>query len=244
MKHNKESQTLGFFDFLADMDLYADKADTVPRMNARHSFLIEPFKEEIEGARVFDIASHDGRWAYAFAGAGAREVVGVEARQELIDLFDDYPNPELRARVELRCNDLFTELESEVAKGETYDVVGVFGIFYHIMDHFRLLTLVQALKPKVIIVDSEFMDKNWPMIQMQRENTGNILNAASQIEGQKTAIVGYPSFKALDAMAEALGYDCVWLDWFSVPEEDRKGTWDYYRKSAKRRGTCALIPIS
>lgn len=145
-------------------------------------------------ARVFDIASHDGRWAYAFAGAGAREVVGVEARQELIDLFEQYPDPELRSRVELRCNDLFKELESEVEKGETYDVVGVFGIFYHIMDHFRLLKLVQALKPKVIIVDSEFMDKNWPMFQMQRENTGNILNAAAQIEGQETAIVGYPSF--------------------------------------------------
>ena len=233
---------MGFFDFLADMELYAGKADTVPRMNARHRFLIEPFKEEIKGARVFDIASHDGRWAYAFAGAGAREVVGVEARQHLIDLFDDYPDPDLRARVELRCNDLFKELESEVEKGETYDVVGVFGIFYHIMDHFRLLKLVQALQPKVIIVDSEFMDKNWPMIQMQRENTGNNLNAASQIEGQQTAIVGYPSFKALDAMADVLGYDCVWLDWFSVPEEERKGTWDYYRSTGKRRGTCALIP--
>lgn len=235
---------MGFFDFLADMDLYADKADTVPRMNARHAFLIEPFKEEIKGARVFDIASHDGRWAYAFAGAGAREVVGVEARQSLIDTFDDYPDAELRSRVELRCNDLFKELESEVEKGETYDVVAVFGIFYHIMDHFRLLKLVQALKPKVIIVDSEFMDKNWPMIQMQRENTGNVLNAASQIEGQKTAIVGYPSFKALDEMADVLGYDAVWLDWFSVPEGERKGTWDYYRTNGKRRGTCALVPYT
>ena len=96
---------MGFFDFLADMDLYAEKADTVPRMNARHSFLIEPFKEEIEGARVFDIASHDGRWT------------------------------------------------------------------------------------------------------------------------------------------QALGYECIWLDWNSVPEEDRIGTWGYYRTTGKRRGTCALVPF-
>lgn len=45
-------------------------------------------------------------------------------------------------------------------------------------------------------------------------------------------------------MTDVLGYECVWLDWFSVPEVDRKGTRDYHRKSAKRRGTCALIPIS
>lgn len=235
---------MGFFDFLTDMDLYAGKADAVPRMNARHSFLIEPFKDEINNRRVFDIASHDGRWAYAFAAAGAKEVVGVEARQNLIDLFDTYPNPDLRNRVELRCNDLFKELESEVRKGETYDVVSVFGIFYHIMDHFRLLRLVRELKPGLVIVDSEFMDRSWPMIQMHRESTGNTLNAAAQFEGQEYTMVGYPSFKALDSMADVLGYDVAWLDWYNVPEDQRIGTWDYYRDTGKRRGTCALIPRS
>ena len=92
-------------------------------------------------------------------GPAHEELWGGEARQHLIDLFDTYPNPDLRARVELRCNDLFKELESEVEKGETYDVVAVFGIFYQVMDHFRLLKLVQALKPKIIIVDGVFMMK-------------------------------------------------------------------------------------
>lgn len=233
---------MGFFDFLTDMDLYEDNQNIALRMNARHAFLIEPFKEEIKGARVFDIASHDGRWAYAFAAAGAKEVVGVEARQNLIDEFVGYPDADVRNRVELRCNDLFKELEKEVSNGETYDVVGVFGILYHIMDHFRLLQLVKALQPKLIIVDSEFMDRGWPMIQMQRERTFNILNAAPQFEGQEYTMVGYPSFKALDSMADVLGYDVIWLDWDSVPKDQRKGIWDYYRDTGKRRGTCALVP--
>jgi len=233
---------VGFFDFLTGMDLYKDNQNIAFRMNARHGFLIEPFLKEIKGARVFDIASHDGRWAYAFAAAGAKEVIGVEARQNLIDEFSGFPDADLRNRVELRCNDLFKELESEAHKGETYDVVSVFGILYHIMDHFRLLQLVKELQPKLIIVDSDFMDRSFPMIQMQRERTFNILNAAPQFEGQEYTMVGYPSFKALEMMADVLGYDTVWMDWNSVPKDQRKGIWDYYRDTGKRRGTCALIP--
>jgi len=232
---------VGFFDFLTSMDFYLGNNDIALRMNARHRFLIQPFAEEIKGARVFDIASHDGRWAYAFAAAGARQVVGVEGRSSLIAEFENYPNPELCSRVDLRCNDLFKELENEIRKGETYDVVSVFGIFYHIMDHFYLLKLIRKLQPKLIIVDGEFMDLGYPMIQMQRERTVNILNAMPEYEGQEFTMVGYPSFSALETMAGALGYDTVWLDWDSVPEDQRKGIQDYYRDTGKRRGTCALV---
>jgi hypothetical protein len=29
-------------------------------------------------------------------------------------------------------------LDATIANGETYDVVAVFGILYHLMDHYRL----------------------------------------------------------------------------------------------------------
>jgi 2-polyprenyl-3-methyl-5-hydroxy-6-metoxy-1,4-benzoquinol methylase len=233
---------LGFFDFLSGMELYENDEGSVARMNTRHKHLIQLFGEEIKDAKVFDIASHDGRWAYAFAGAGAKQVVGVEARQHLIDLFKKYPDAKLRNKVELRCNDLFKELEAEVEKGETYDVVSVFGIFYHIMDHMRLLKLVRALKPKLIIVDSEFMVRPGAIIRMVREKTDKRLNAAPQIEGQEVAAVGYPSYKAMDMMADVLGYDIEWVDWDLHPAGDRVGVHDYYRDTGKRRGTCALWP--
>lgn len=235
---------MGFFDFLGGMDLYAGDAASVIRLNTRHKHLIELFEEEINGARVFDIASYDGRWAYAFAAAGAKKVVGVEARQQLIDQFDAYPDAKLRKKVDLRCNDLFDELDRAAGKGETYDVVSVFGILYHIMDHFRLLKAACALNPKVIIVDSEFMDRPGPMVQLVREKTEKSLNAAPQIDNQEVAVVGYPSFKALEVMADVLGYDVEWVDWTLHPENDRKGVHDYYRQGDKRRGTCALWPRS
>ena len=233
---------MGFFDFLAELESYADNPASISRMNARHGFLIEPLRNDIKDARVFDIASHDGRWAYAFADAGAKHVVGVEARQTLIDRFDSFPDEHLRQKVELRCNDLFDELDSEARKGETYDVVSVFGIFYHIMDHFRLLKAVHALRPKVIVLDSEFVDISNPVIQLVRENTGKDLNAVAQIEGQEMAVVGYPSFRALEVMADAIGYQVEWYDWNALPKDQRTGVQDYYRSTGIRRGTCVMWP--
>jgi len=235
---------MAFFDFLAELELYKDNPAAVARMNMRHRHLIDLFSEEIKGSRVFDIAAHDGRWSYAFAGAGAKQVVGVEARQHLIDSFADYPDAKLRDKVDLRCNDLFDEMDSEVKNGETYDVVAVFGIFYHIMDHFRLLKLATDLKPKLIILDSEFMDLPGPVIQMSREKTEKNLNAAPQIESQKVAVVGYPSFKAMELMADVLDHEIDWVDWNLLDENARLGVNDYYRKTGMRRGTCALWPRS
>ena len=34
---------------------------------------------------MLDIASHDGRWSMAALDAGARHVIGVEGRPELVD---------------------------------------------------------------------------------------------------------------------------------------------------------------
>jgi SAM-dependent methyltransferase len=235
---------MGFFDFLNGVAPYSENPASVARLNSRHYHLIEPFQEEINGARVFDIASHDGRWAYAFSGAGAARVTGVEARPELIERFDDFPDAELKQRVSLRHNDLFVELDSEASKGEIYDVVSVFGILYHIMDHFRLLKAVRALGPSLVIVDSEFMDRPGSVIQLSREKTDNDLNAAPQFESQEAAVVGYPSFKAMELMAEVLDFDLEWVDWGWYPDRLRKSVHDYYRTggTGMRRGTCTLRP--
>lgn len=66
----------GLFDFLTELPPYDDNETTIYRLNQRHKLIIDPFGPQIEGARVLDIAAHDGRWSYALAAAGAAEVVG------------------------------------------------------------------------------------------------------------------------------------------------------------------------
>lgn len=235
---------MGFFDFIADLPHYRDHSAPVPRMNKRFEALIAPFQADIKGARVLDLASHDGRWCYAFAGAGAASVVGIEGRQELVDKFADYPDAALREKVELRVGDLFEGMERAIKNGETYDVVGVFGILYHVMDHFRLFQLVRKLQPKLVIVDSEFMLRSAPIMMLRTEDTSNILNAIPQYEGQERAIKAVPSFNAMEHIAYGLAYDTEWVDWDARPENDRVGVSDYYREKDMRRGTCVLRPIT
>ena len=105
-----------------------------------------------------------------------------------------------------------------------------------------LFQLARKLKPKLIIVDSEFILRDAPMIQLVRERTDNILNATPQIEGQEVAIKGIPSFAAMEVMADVLGYDTHWSDWNSLPKGKRDGVGDYFRETRMRRATCALVP--
>lgn len=233
---------MAFYDFLSKTARYGEDANAVERLNERHRMLIAPLTEELEGAKVLDLAAHDGRWAYAFAAAGAREVLGIEGRQELIDQFQHYPRAHLRERVTLKCDDIFAGMEKEIAAGQRFDVVGVLGILYHVMDHFRLFQLVRQLKPKLILVDSEFALRPAPVIVLTREETDNILCSIPQVEGQKKALIGIPSRAAMEAIADSLGYECHWLDWNSLPEARRRCLRDYYRPEVKRRGTCILRP--
>ncbi len=232
-----------FFDFLGDSAKYGNPA-SVARMNLRHGFIIGPFENEIRNSRVLDLASHDGRWPYAFAGAGAREVVGIEGRAELVAQFSDYPETPFKQNVHLNVGDIHEFLGSLVSRGEKFDVVGVLGIFYHIMDHYGLLKLIHRLEPKLIIVDSEFMTAPWAHIAITSENTAKELNSTAHFESQTMAPVGTPSRSALEKMALSLNYKTEWLDWDKVPASERKGVKeDYYREGPKRRFTCSLRPM-
>jgi len=232
----------GFFDFLKTLPPYDDNANTVYRLEQRRRLIIEPFAPQIEGARVLDIAAHDGRWSYALAHAGAAEVVGVEARAELVARFDAFPETAFKPRVRLTCNDLYAEIEARVSRGESFDMVAVYGIFYHIMDHFRLLSLIRRLAPRLIVIDSEFITLDNAMVQVLKEEVSNPLNAVSDVPGVTHTVVGVPSRRATGFMAEALGYELSWVDHATLLGRDRRGMKDYFREGRKARFTCALTP--
>ncbi|QFT79855.1 tRNA (mo5U34)-methyltransferase [Roseovarius sp. THAF27] len=232
----------GLFDFLTELPPYDDNETTIYRLNQRHKLIIDPFGPQIEGARVLDIAAHDGRWSYALAAAGAAEVVGVEARPELVARFDAFPETDFKPRVSLTCGDLFDDLEARGAAGERFDVVALYGIFYHVMDHFRLLSLIRALEPGLVMIDSEFIVQDNAMIQVLKEDVSNPLNAVTEVEGRSHTVVGVPSRRATEFMAEALNLDCVWIDHDLILGEDRRGMHDYFRDGRKVRHVCALSP--
>ena len=233
---------MGFFDFIGDLEQYSEHKRPEMRMNRRHKFLIDDNIDDFQGARVLDLAAHDGRWSYAMAAAGASKVVGIEGRADLVKRFENYPDAAIRDKVELRVDDVFLGLDKAYAAEECYDVIAVFGLLYHLMDHYRLLVAIRKLDPEVIIIDSEFCLAGWPMVKLIKEDTENILNATAYYEGQKEVTKGIPSFSAMEKMAETLDYNIQWSDWNSLAEDDRHGVSDYYRSENIRRGTCVLTP--
>jgi SAM-dependent methyltransferase len=230
------------FDFIDDLPLYKTKKHSSTRLNIRHRFLIEPFKEQIQGARVLDLAAHDGRWSYALSAAGAKSVVGIEGRENLVLGFNDYPNDDIKSRVDLRVGDIFDGVRNLRISDQYFDIIALYGIFYHIMDHMHLLRECLKLRPQLIIIDSLFRHAEFAMIMMIEEDTSNDLNATPKYEGQKTDITGVPSFKAMEAMARALDCDLIWMDWNEVPQSHRKYVGEYFKDGRKQRATCALVP--
>ena len=233
------------FDFISSLEGYDEGPSGAHRLNMRYDHIVRPFQADIEGARVLDLASHDGRWPYALAFAGAKEVVGIEGRQSLIDRFAAFPDDDHKARVSLRQGDIFEGLEALKAAGETFDVVAVYGIFYHITEHYRLMLLAQALKPKLIIVDSEFIvSSDGPIVRFMREETSNDLNTLARAEGREVELVATPSMRFMDVVGEVTGHSTEWIDWGTLPKAKRDGLGDYYRKNAqRRRGTVAFRPL-
>ncbi|MSZ76162.1 MAG: methyltransferase domain-containing protein [Actinobacteria bacterium] len=237
---------MGFFDFLQDNPRYAGRRLAINRLNKRHRFLVRPYRSEIAGARVLDLASHDGRWPYALSAAGAREVVGVEARPEMIDQFAAYPEGEVKDRVRLVEGDVYVELPRLIEAGETFDVVAVYGLLYHLTDHYGLLALIARLRPRLIVIDSEFALSADPVVRFAMESTESHLNTIAHVPGQGAAPIGVPSRSAMELMARSLGYETTWADWESLPERQRGGLASYYRQPPrwKRRDTCALRPVT
>ncbi|MBB5515845.1 hypothetical protein FHS89_001865 [Rubricella aquisinus] len=234
---------MAHFDFLADHPAYRSNLVALARLETRHRFIISPYQALLENARVLDLADHDGRWSYALARAGAASVHAVERRQALLDRFDTFQtDPKTAEKITLECNDISDVLIRFGRDGERFDVVTLYGILYHVADHYRLLSQVCALGPKLVIIDGMFVISANPKIHFGQEDTSKELNATG-LPGQTKTLVGTPSRGWVGLAAGTLGYAANWADWTQLPEDERTGVRDYFRKETKQRGTVALTPL-
>lgn len=230
-----------YFDFLADLGLEYDER-LIARMNLRHAHIILPLKDEIRNARILDLGSHDGRWPCAYADAGAAEVIGIEGRASLVEQFKQFPSNG-KDRVKIHVDDFIDGMDKLIAAGETFDIISCLGVYYHTMQHYRMMCQMAMLKPKLIILDSEFARSEDAIIRVGHENPESKMNSTEQFAGQKQVPVGYPSRAAVRKMAKSVGYGMKLVNW-DVPEDKREPVQDYYDKLTHRiRLTAHLRPL-
>jgi SAM-dependent methyltransferase len=124
------------------------------RLNYRCEILLTRNRHAIKDKTVLDLASHDGTFSYACIKLGAKHVVGIEPRANLVH----DANENLRS---LNCknsqynfiqDDMFNYLPT-IEPGE-FDTILCFGLFYHTKKQTELLELITKCQPTYLILDT------------------------------------------------------------------------------------------
>jgi hypothetical protein len=183
-------------------------------MNERYEAIFASNRDILDGARVLDLACHDGRYSIAALRAGAAHVTGVEVRQSLVDkaheTFAFYDqDPETYRFV---CGDVF-----EVLTRERFDVdvVLCLGYLYHTYRHTELMYRLHNLAPRHLIVDTMVtLDKQPTLKVIREEDVEDIRSAAQDAYSVGRVLVLRPSVPALQMLLGAYGFEIESIyDW-------------------------------
>jgi len=205
------------------------------RLNRRYDAIIAPNAATLRGKRVLDIASHDGRWTLAALKAGATHVVGIEARQDLVEHADanlvHYGID--RSSYHFVCADAFEGVRS----AGSFDVVICAGFYYHTARHTELFDLMERTGAQLIIVDTAvapsvtFRQEDLPassaaytrpidgpyFIQMSIDQVALQSDAVEDsLARNRATLVGRPSVAAMEFIAGHFGFSVRRYDWAAL----------------------------
>jgi hypothetical protein len=110
--------------------------------------------------------------------AGATNVVGIEARDYLVQASDANLREHGISENSFRfiAGDVFENLER--IEPHSSDTVFCFGFFYHVANHILLLSKIARLKPKYLILDTALYLDPYNVIVLYAEDTEREASAA------------------------------------------------------------------
>jgi hypothetical protein len=205
---------MGFFDDNPRFLTTSKTGSTALRLNARYLPIIESNRAILEGKRVLDIASHDGRWSFAALKAGASHVTGIEARDYLVrnagESFRLFDVP--ADRYSFLCGDVFEILAQQRI---AVDTVLLLGFFYHTERHTEIARLIDRTGARHVILDTNILPAadnpmNIPLVKLFKEKTNHEANAFGE---EEMAVVGHPSREAVSLIFSQHGFTATEFDW-------------------------------
>lgn len=123
------------------------------RFNWRTETLFVQNKSSIEGKTILDLACNNGRMSYPCLSLGAKKVIGVEARPELIVQGQEYlKNDDLKSKMEFVQADVFDYLAS--AEANSFDTILCLGFLYHTVRQVDFFREIKRLSPNKVIIDT------------------------------------------------------------------------------------------
>jgi len=207
------------------------------RLNLRYEAIFAENRDILAGARVLDIASHDGRWSLAALACGAKSVVGIEARQDLVD--------HAGANLELYGygSDQYAFVVGDVCdvlneQDFDFDVVLCLGYLYHTLRYNALMHGIRKANPGHVIIDTVArpMRVGRPAVWLVREPISREGNAfVDKFSFGDSVIVGQPSLRAIRMLLGGYGFEVDrFSDWDGLirdnPELAGEGLVDYAKR--------------
>jgi hypothetical protein len=215
------------------------------RLNQRYRACIQWNEAVIQGKRILDLASHDGRWSFAAIKSGASNLVGIEARDHLVQAartnLRECGIPETSFRFIL--GNVFENIDQ--LEPHSIDTVFCLGFFYHIANHMLLLSKIARLKPKHLILDTAIASFPGCVISVGRDDPE--MEAHAVRIGPNTSrqiIVGAPSNAALELMLSNFGWTFEYYGWHQAGIHRWDTLEDYHEgERVTLRVNCAMDRI-
>lgn len=206
----------GFFEQFPRFYVTSSTAPTTVRLNLRYEAIFGENRDIFTGTSVLDLASHDGRWSLAALATGARSVLGIEARPELVksarENLAEYGYG--ADRVRFVTGDVHDVLNTQDLGA---DVVLCLGFLYHTLRYNELLHGICRTKARYLLIDtfSPYMTGPVPNVTVITEDAGEEGKATGGIYSYgMSVLVGRPNLAAIRTMLGAYGYQVERLsDW-------------------------------
>lgn len=228
-----------FFD---DRPRFYASSETSPqpwRLNLRHEAIFGEYADIFPGARVLDIASHDGRWTLASLEAGATHVIGIEARPDLVEMatrnLQHYAvDPAWFRFVQGSVFDVLADSAPEV------DVVLCLGFVYHTLRYNELWKRIEECGARHVVIDTLVHPGEDAVVRLVTEPVGRQGNAAADdLSHDGRMLIGRPTLSALHVMAEGYGFEPTGrTDWSALLRDNpgADGVGDY--RAGRRVTVC------
>ena len=212
-----------FFDDYTSFYTTSTTASAPNRLNNRYRALIASNSSIIGGARILDVASHDGRWSFAALKTGATHVLGIEAREYLVD--HSVNNMQQYGIAPDRFSFVIGDIHDEITRipPGSIDVVFLFGFFYHTIRHTELLMQIRRLDARHLIIDTAVAVTDDPIILLEFNDPHKEAAAVRTHGGSDDVLVGRPSKSALEYFLSSAGFDCHYFDWHGMAP----ASWDH-----------------
>jgi len=188
-----------------------------PLQRFRHfmPYVVQSQGGMLEGKRILDIACNSGFWAIQCALLGAKEVVGFDARAELIEQANFLKSITGADNVEFRVLD-FWQMSPEMLGG-TFDVVLNLGFLYHVPKPLEALELTKRMARGHVLLDTAVHPSEELAIYLKWEEPSDIRMAAQE------GVVALPTKSSVDLMLRHLKFS----RWTDIPVRTRDIPIDY-----------------